>query len=36
MGGLEEVRNQYFPYGGPPIPQMRKAMMGTDDKGLLF
>jgi hypothetical protein len=26
----------FLSYGGPPIPMVRKAMMGADDKGTLF
>ncbi|MFN2501674.1 MAG: DUF885 domain-containing protein [Pyrinomonadaceae bacterium] len=32
----KQFHDQYLSYGGPPIPMMRKAMMGKDDKGPLF
>lgn len=32
----KQFHDQFLTYGGPPIPQVRKAMMGKDDKGSLF
>src|SRR5829696_1951891 len=32
----KQFHDQYLSYGGPPIPLVRKAMMGKDDKGPLF
>ncbi|MEJ7847849.1 MAG: DUF885 domain-containing protein [Pyrinomonadaceae bacterium] len=32
----KQFHDQFLSYGGPAIPQMRKAMMGNDDKGSLF
>jgi len=32
----KQFHDQYLSYGGPPIPMMRKAMMGPSDKGSLF
>ena len=32
----KDFHDQFLRYGGPPIPMVRKAMMGADDKGSLF
>ncbi|MGH9947567.1 MAG: DUF885 domain-containing protein [Pyrinomonadaceae bacterium] len=32
----KEFHDKFLSYGGPPIPMVRKAMMGLDDKGSLF
>ena len=32
----KQFHDQFLSYGGPPIPLVRKAMMGADDKGALF
>jgi len=32
----KQFHDQFLTYGGPPIPLVRKAMMGADDKGSLF
>jgi hypothetical protein len=32
----KQFHDQFLSYGGPPIPMVRKAMMGKDDKGHLF
>lgn len=32
----KEFHDTFLSYGGPPIPMVRKAMMGKDDKGPLF
>ena len=32
----KQFHDQFLSYGGPPIPLVRKAMMGPDDKGSLF
>jgi uncharacterized protein (DUF885 family) len=32
----KQFHDQFLSYGGPPIPRVRKAMMGPDDKGSLF
>lgn len=32
----KQFHDQFLSYGGPTIPQVRKAMMGKDDKGPLF
>lgn len=32
----KQFHDAFLSYGGPPIPLVRKAMMGTDDKGSLF
>lgn len=32
----KQFHDQFLSYGGPPIPLVRKAMMGPDDKGTLF
>jgi len=32
----KQFHDQFLSYGGPPIPLVRKAMMGADDKGSLF
>lgn len=32
----KQFHDQFLSYGGPPIPLVRKAMMGSDDKGSLF
>ncbi len=32
----KQFHDQFLSYGGPPIPMVRKAMMGADDKGSLF
>lgn len=32
----KQFHDQFLSYGGPPIPMVRKAMMGADDKGALF
>lgn len=32
----KQFHDQFLSYGGPPIPMVRKAMMGKDDKGPLF
>jgi len=38
-GGREawkQFHDEFLKYGGPPIPLIRKAMMGPDDNGSLF
>ncbi len=32
----KQFHDAFVSYGGPPIPLVRKAMMGMDDKGSLF
>jgi len=32
----KQFHDAFLSYGGPPIPLVRKAMMGPDDKGTLF
>ena len=32
----KQFHDAFLTYGGPPIPLVRKAMMGADDKGSLF
>ena len=32
----KQFHDTFLSYGGPPIPMVRKAMMGADDKGSLF
>lgn len=32
----KQFHDQFLSYGGPPVPLVRKAMMGADDKGSLF
>ena len=32
----KQFHDTFLSYGGPPIPMVRKAMMGKDDKGPLF
>lgn len=32
----KQFHDQFLSYGGPPIPMVRRAMMGADDKGSLF
>ena len=32
----KQFHDAFLAYGGPPIPLVRKAMMGSDDKGSLF
>ena len=32
----KQFHDAFLSYGGPPIPMVRKAMMGADDKGSLF
>jgi hypothetical protein len=32
----KQFHDTFLSYGGPPIPMVRKAMMGKDDKGSLF
>ncbi|NOT46268.1 MAG: DUF885 domain-containing protein [Acidobacteria bacterium] len=32
----KQFHDAFLSYGGPPIPQVRRAMMGADDKGPLF
>jgi hypothetical protein len=34
--GWKQFHDQFLSYGGPPIPLVRRAMMGKDDKGSLF
>ncbi|HUR98920.1 MAG TPA: DUF885 domain-containing protein, partial [Pyrinomonadaceae bacterium] len=34
--GWKQFHDAFLTYGGPPIPLVRKAMMGKDDKGSLF
>lgn len=34
--GWKQFHDAFLSYGGPPIPLVRKAMMGNDDKGSLF
>ncbi len=34
--GWKQFHDAFLQYGGPPIPLVRKAMMGKDDNGLLF
>jgi hypothetical protein len=31
-----DFHDQLLSYGGPPIPMIRKAMLGKDDTGALF
>ncbi len=35
-GAWKQFHDAFVSYGGPPIPLVRKAMMGADDKGSLF
>ena len=35
-GAWKQFHDAFLSYGGPPIPMVRKAMMGKDDKGPLF
>lgn len=35
-GAWKQFHDVFLSYGGPPIPLVRKAMMGKDDKGPLF
>jgi hypothetical protein len=35
-GAWKQFHDTFLSYGGPPIPMVRKAMMGKDDKGPLF
>ena len=32
----KQFHDAFLSYGGPPIPLVRKAMIGADDKGSLF
>jgi len=32
----KQFHDEFLKYGGPPIPLIRRAMMGADDKGSLF
>ena len=32
----KEFHDEFLKFGGPPIPMIRRAMMGPDDKGSLF
>jgi uncharacterized protein (DUF885 family) len=32
----KEFHDEFLRYGGPPIPLIRRAMMGADDTGTLF
>ena len=32
----KQFHDEFLSYGGPPIPLVRRAMMGKDDKGTLF
>lgn len=32
----KQFHDEFLSYGGPPIPMVRKAMLGTDDDGVLF
>src|SRR6478609_7257254 len=32
----KEFHDQFLQFGGPPIPLVRRAMLGADDKGTLF
>ena len=34
--GWQKFHDEFLKYGGPPIPLVRKAMMGEDDAGSLF
>jgi uncharacterized protein (DUF885 family) len=34
--GWKQFHDQFLTYGGPPIPLVRKAMMGSGDSGSLF
>jgi uncharacterized protein (DUF885 family) len=34
--GWKQFHDQFLSYGGPPIPLVRKAMMGANDTGSLF
>lgn len=34
--GWKQFHDAFLSYGGPPIPMVRKAMMGVSDKGSLF
>jgi uncharacterized protein (DUF885 family) len=32
----KQFHDEFLKFGGPPIPMIRRAMMGSDDKGSLF
>ena len=32
----KDFHDEFLKYGGPPIPLIRRAMLGPDDKGSLF
>jgi uncharacterized protein (DUF885 family) len=32
----KEFHDEFLKYGGPPIPLIRRSMMGADDNGSLF
>jgi hypothetical protein len=34
--GWKQFHDEFLKYGGPPIPLIRRAMMGPEDKGSLF
>ena len=34
--GWKQFHDQFLTYGGPPIPLVRRAMMGSNDNGSLF
>lgn len=35
-GAWKQFHDEFLSYGGPPIPMVRKAMLGKDDDGVLF
>lgn len=35
-GAWKDFHDAFLSYGGPPIPMVRKAMLGKDDDGVLF
>ncbi|MGD9599397.1 MAG: DUF885 domain-containing protein [Steroidobacteraceae bacterium] len=35
-GAWKQFHDAFLSYGGPPIPMVRKAMLGEDDDGVLF
>ncbi len=35
-GAWKAFHDEFLSYGGPPIPMVRKAMLGPDDDGVLF
>jgi hypothetical protein len=34
--GWKQFHDELMRYGGPPIPLVRRAMLGPDDRGSLF